>query len=120
MLRPRRKRHVKKGKPAATAVTAEPLAGLQWDMAQIHATAEGSYRVQPGNRGVRVGILDTGVDGTHPDIAPNFDAALSRNFTTDNPLIDGAVCENPPTCVDPRTRTTTGTARMSPAASAPR
>ena len=90
-----------KKKISAASVAAEPLAGLQWDMAQIHATAEGSYAVQPGNRGVRVGILDTGVDGTHPDIAPNFDAALSRNFTTDNPLVDGAVCENPPTCVDP-------------------
>ena len=28
----------------AAAVTAEPLAGLQWDMAQIHATADGLVR----------------------------------------------------------------------------
>ncbi len=95
----------KKTKPAkpkkggATAVAAEPLAGLQWDMAMIHATAAGSYAKQPGSKGVLVGIIDTGVDGTHPDIAPNFDAALSRNFTTDIPSIDGA-CEHA-TCVDP-------------------
>ena len=79
--------------------TAEPLAGLQWDMAMIHATADGSYKKQPGDRGVRVGIIDTGVDGTHPDIAPHFDAGLSRNFTTDIPDIDGP-CEHP-SCVDP-------------------
>ena len=36
-----------------------------------------------------VGVLDTGIDGTHPDIAPNFNAALSRNFTVDIPLVDG-------------------------------
>jgi subtilisin family serine protease len=84
----------------ASSATAEPLAGLQWDMAQIHATAGGgSYDVQQGDKGVRVGILDSGIDGTHPDIAPNYDAALSRNFVTDIPSIDGP-CEHA-SCVDP-------------------
>jgi subtilisin family serine protease len=47
-------------------------------------------------------VLDTGIDGTHPDIAPNFDASLSRNFTTDIPLIDGP-CEEErdQSCSDP-------------------
>jgi lantibiotic leader peptide-processing serine protease len=81
------------------ALSAEPLAGLQWDMSMIHATAGGSYATQPGDKGVLVGILDTGIDGTHPDLAPNFDAALSRNFVTDIPSIDGP-CEHP-SCVDP-------------------
>jgi lantibiotic leader peptide-processing serine protease len=82
----------------------EPLADLQWDMKQIGATADGSQRYEQG-KGIRVGIIDTGVDGTHPDIAPNFDAALSRNFTKDIPAdangdeIDGP-CEVP-SCVDP-------------------
>jgi lantibiotic leader peptide-processing serine protease len=84
------------------AVAADPLAGLQWDMAMIHATAAGSYARQPGDRRVLVGILDTGVDGTHPDIAPNFDASLSRNFTTDIPLIDGPCADEPDqSCNDP-------------------
>ena len=52
-----------------SAPTADPLAGLQWDMAQIDATVGGSYRVERGDRRVRVGIMDTGVDGTHPGIA---------------------------------------------------
>jgi subtilisin family serine protease len=86
-------------RPHRPALNAEPLADLQWDMKMMHATVDGSYRRQPGSKQVLVGILDTGVDGTHPDIAPNFDSARSRNFTTDMPDIDGP-CEHP-SCVDP-------------------
>jgi lantibiotic leader peptide-processing serine protease len=77
----------------------EPLASRQWDMRQIGATASGSYAKNPGSRKVKVGIIDTGVDGGHPDIAPNFDAKSSRNFVTDIPSIDGP-CEYK-SCVDP-------------------
>ncbi|MGV8910916.1 MAG: S8 family peptidase, partial [Propionicimonas sp.] len=87
-------------KPAASAVPpAEPLAGRQWDMRQIGATSAGSYARQAGKAGVLVGVIDTGIDGTHPDIAANFDAARSRNFVTDIPSIDGP-CEVP-SCKDP-------------------
>ncbi len=80
----------------------DPLSGLQWDMQMIGATPTGSYARQQANHGVRIGIIDTGVDGNHPDIAPNFDRALSRNFVTDNsqPGIDDGPCEHP-SCVDP-------------------
>ncbi|MFG1961204.1 S8 family serine peptidase [Nonomuraea sp. NPDC049028] len=101
------------GAPAATTFgkpgpTAEPLSELQWDMKQIHATADGSYRYEQGDPGVLVGILDTGVDASHPDIAPNFNRALSRNFTVDIPVdangepVDGP-CEDEPdhSCTDP-------------------
>ncbi|MFJ2029493.1 S8 family peptidase [Streptosporangium sp. NPDC087985] len=63
----------------------EPLAGRQWDMKMIGATTDGSYATAPGNKKVLVGIIDTGIDGKHPDIAPNFNRALSRNFVTDMP-----------------------------------
>jgi subtilisin family serine protease len=80
----------------------EPFAHLQWDMRAIHATSDESYRRQRGNSSVRVGIIDTGVDGSHPDIAPNFNRALSRNFTRDIELIDGPCAEDPDgSCEDP-------------------
>jgi subtilisin family serine protease len=74
---------------------AEPFADLQWDMRMINATPSESYKRQRGSHAVRVGIIDTGVDGTHPDIAPNFNRDLSRNFTTDIPLIDGPCADEP-------------------------
>jgi len=81
---------------------AEPLADLQWDMEMIHATDGGSYGVETGNPDVLVGVIDTGIDASHPDIAPNFDAELSRNFTVDDPLIDGACNSDPDhSCTDP-------------------
>jgi subtilisin family serine protease len=69
-------------------------------MKLIHATADG--RTRSSVDAAFVGIIDTGVDATHPDIAPNFDAGLSRNFTTDIPLVDGP-CEDEPdaSCSDP-------------------
>jgi subtilisin family serine protease len=80
----------------------EPLAHLQWDMRMIHATPAGSYHTEKGSKRVLVGIIDTGVDGNHPDIAPNFDRALSRNFTTDIPLVDGPCAAEPDaSCSDP-------------------
>jgi subtilisin family serine protease len=81
---------------------ADPLTGLQWDMEMIDATAEGSYATQPGNPDVLVGIIDTGIDSTHPDLDDNVNVALSRNFTTDIPLIDGPCKKEPDqSCSDP-------------------
>ncbi|QFG22356.1 S8 family serine peptidase [Actinomadura sp. WMMB 499] len=97
----------KEGRNRTTGTTAvqrgkkgeEPLADLQWDMKQIGATAKGSYRVEPGDRRVTVGVIDTGIDGSHPDIAPNFNRKLSRNFTTDIPVdANGAEVDGP--CID--------------------
>ena len=68
-------------------------------MALIGATAKGSYAEERGRRGVRVGIMDTGIDGNHPDLSRNFSAALSRNFVTDIVAIDGP-CEHVG-CIDP-------------------
>jgi lantibiotic leader peptide-processing serine protease len=84
------------------ATPGEPLSSPQWDMQMIHATIDGSYKVQQGTRDVRVGVIDTGIDASHPDIAPNFDRALSRNFTVDDPVIDGPCASDPDgSCEDP-------------------
>jgi subtilisin family serine protease len=82
-----------------TSPRPDPLASRQWDMAMIQATPTGSYATDLGDRRVRVGVIDTGVDASHPDIAPNFDAVASRNFVTDYPTTDGACPE--PSCQDP-------------------
>ena len=81
---------------------AEPLSDRQWNMQMIGATPTGTYATQPGSKKVMVGVMDTGVDGNHPDIKPNFSFALSRNFTTDIPLVDGACADDPDgSCTDP-------------------
>ncbi len=83
----------KKGKKRAS----DPLDSYLWGMDMIDAPA--AHRIDMGDKRVKVGVMDTGVDGRHPDIAPNFDTRLSRNFTTDIPAIDGD-CEVA-SCVDP-------------------
>ena len=86
--------------PAKAAPGTDGLTGYQWDMKMIGAqTPSGAPALSERGDGVLVGIIDTGIDGTHPDIAPNFSNALSRNFTVDIPGIDGA-CEYAD-CVDP-------------------
>ena len=47
----------------------------RWDMTQINA--DKAWAVTTGSSAVKVGVLDTGVDDLHQDIAPNFDAADS-------------------------------------------
>jgi subtilisin family serine protease len=49
----------------------DPLSGLQWDMRQIHAPE--AHAITGGSPEVLVGDIDTGLDYTHPDIAPNVD-----------------------------------------------
>ena len=77
----------------------EPFAPEQWGLKMINAPA--AQEVTKG-AGVLVGVIDTGIDGSHPDLAPNFDATLSRNFTVDKPDIDGP-CQDEPdqSCNDP-------------------
>jgi subtilisin family serine protease len=54
-------------------------------MAIINATDTGSYAKATGN-GVTVGMIDSGVDRFHPDVAPNLDLDRSCSFIfTDTP-----------------------------------
>ncbi|WP_205859467.1 S8 family peptidase [Phycicoccus flavus] len=47
--------------------TAEPLYGLQWDMDQIDVPE--AHAVTTGSPDVTVGVLDSGISSTHPDLA---------------------------------------------------
>lgn len=87
----------KKAKNAAAAVGMDPLDTQLWGLRMVRSDL--ARGVQPGKKAVKVGVLDSGVDARNPDIAPNFDWSLSRNFAPDLPEIDGP-CEFRG-CVDP-------------------
>jgi subtilisin family serine protease len=73
--------------------TGEPLAACQWDMALIGATSE-TFQHATG-AGVRVGVIDGGVDIDHPDIAANLDLDASCSFIFDDtPTADPAEIAN--------------------------
>ena len=60
-----------------TAVVPDPRESEQWDLREIKA--DQAHDVTDGSRSVLVGINDSGIDESHPDLAPNFDAADSVN-----------------------------------------
>ncbi|MFE9306649.1 S8 family serine peptidase [Streptomyces sp. NPDC006706] len=73
----------------ASAAAQEPLQGLQWDLPMIKA--DRAHEVTLGSSKVTVGVIDTGVDDTHPDLAANFNRAASVNCVSGKPnTADGA------------------------------
>ncbi|MER7203397.1 peptidase S8 [Streptomyces sp. CB01635] len=72
---------------AATAGQAaagqDPLEPLQWDLPAIKA--DKAHEKSLGSSKVTVAVIDTGVDDTHPDIAPNFDRGASANCVSGKP-----------------------------------
>ena len=74
---------------SAPATDADNLSGLQWDMVQIHTPQ--AHAITGGSPEVIVGDVDTGLDFTHPDLAPNYDAANSTDCSsgTPQPLLPG-------------------------------
>jgi lantibiotic leader peptide-processing serine protease len=78
----------------AVNVGPEPLSACEWDDRIINATSGQSYAVNRG-AGATIGIMDTGIDFTHPDLAPNIDVGLSCSFITSaNPNADPAEVAN--------------------------
>ena len=73
------------GTNATTAATwGDSLSGLQWDMTQIKVPE--AHAINPGSRSVLVADVDTGLDFTHPDLAPNYDAANSTDCSSGSPV----------------------------------
>jgi subtilisin family serine protease len=58
----------------------------QWSMKAIDAP--GAWDAGYTGAGVRVAILDSGIDPTHPDLAPNLNTALSTSFVPYEPYIN--------------------------------
>ncbi|MEV3856597.1 S8 family serine peptidase [Streptomyces sp. NPDC050095] len=77
-------------KKAAAAATSsqDPLEPLQWDLPAMKA--DKAHEVSLGSSKVTVAVLDSGVDDTHPDIAPNFDAKASANCLGGVPVQQGS------------------------------
>ncbi|WP_426997417.1 S8 family serine peptidase [Pseudarthrobacter sp. N5] len=63
--------------PGTPAPGNDNLSGLQWDMDQIQAPA--ARAINGGSASVVVGDIDTGLDWTHPDLAPNVDFSKSAS-----------------------------------------
>ena len=59
----------------APSATGDPLAVDQWNLAAI--AADLAHEVSGGSPDVVVGILDSGIEASHPDLAVNIDAARS-------------------------------------------
>lgn len=67
-----------------TAVaTSTDLSAQQWDMRAIHAPE--ANKVNPGSKSVTVGVIDSGIDATHPALRDAVDAKASAGCLTGAP-----------------------------------
>ncbi|WP_269937213.1 S8 family peptidase [Arthrobacter sp. HY1533] len=55
----------------------DPREAEKWDQVQIKA--DQAHQLTDGSRDVLVGVLDSGIDPTHPDLVANIDVANSVN-----------------------------------------
>ena len=75
----------------------DQLSPCQWDMGKINSDASHTYAT---GAGVKVGVIDGGVDFTHPDLAGAIDVAKSCSFiysstpTADPQEIANGDCSN--------------------------
>ncbi|HEY8926220.1 MAG TPA: S8 family serine peptidase, partial [Polyangia bacterium] len=67
----------RKPPPPPPAGGGDPLSFRQWDMDQIHAPE--ARAISSGKKTVLVGVVDSGIDVTHPDLAGQVDAAASAS-----------------------------------------
>lgn len=63
------------------AVPNDPDYFAQFDLNQI--SAPDAWNITTGSGNVLVGVLDTGIDRTHPDLSSRVSTTLGKNFTDD-------------------------------------
>jgi len=71
---------------------ADPLSGRQWDMDQIRAPQ--ARALSTGKKSVLVGVLDSGIDVTHPDLVGQVDANASASCVGGIPNAAAAAWSN--------------------------
>jgi lantibiotic leader peptide-processing serine protease len=81
---------------------ADPLEYMQWDMQQIRAPQ--AHSTQAGWRAVDVGVLDSGIDGRHPDfqdpLGGGSNVACARGHDSLAVLPPGTAVGSPDPCTD--------------------
>lgn len=75
--------------PPPPAKSGEPFAGMQWNMTQIRASE--ARAVTAGSKSVVVGVLDSGIDDSLPDLKGQVDVARSVTCIGGVPNTDPAV-----------------------------
>lgn len=68
---------------AGSGLSASELDAEQWDMAMIHA--DKAHEISLGSPAVVVGVLDSGVDASHPALRHAVDSTLSAGCTSGTP-----------------------------------
>ena len=58
--------------------------GYQWAIDKIQL--DDAWDIETGANTVKVGIIDTGIDSSHPELSGRLDTVLSSDFTTDDPV----------------------------------
>jgi thermitase len=76
------------------AVPNDPLFGQLWgldNLADADIDAPEAWQSFTGSAAVAVGVVDTGIDHNHPDLAANVDAAAGRNLLAEGRAATDAV-----------------------------
>jgi len=66
-----------------TTRVADPLETQQWDMTAIRA--DQAHSITDGSRNVLVAVLDSGIQGDHPDLRANIDTSVSASCNSGVP-----------------------------------
>ncbi len=76
------------GLPSSPVLQGDPFSPLQWYARRIHAPE--AHEITGGSPKVLVGVIDTGVDASHPDLNDNIDASRSVSCVGGAPNQDPA------------------------------